>query len=239
MQGGGGLAIWRWSGGRRKRWRGGYDDGGRQGAQFTRAAFRCRCCPPLRHCPTPDWRRPAGMGMRRLRSTPTTAPNPPHTTCPNPWGRGRCARELSQHMHLNALDTQPHSGRTVRGGGGWEVKLAPRACWHGGGNTPQTPTLWPVECEAEDLGITPTEPGRRLAPGGRSYRWDRGAMGAQPCHGGWGRQGSGKGRKLRTVQGGCTLSLPREYSQWRMVQTAPITNRNHSGFGICRWDRRP
>ena len=63
-----------------------------------------------------SWRNgnPNGSGK-----TPTTAPNPPHTTCPNPWCRGRCAREFSQ-LHLNASDTQPHSGRTVRGGGvGW------------------------------------------------------------------------------------------------------------------------
>ena len=41
---------------------------------------------------------PAASGRNRLTNgaseTPTTTPNHPQTTCPNPWGRGRCAREL-------------------------------------------------------------------------------------------------------------------------------------------------
>ena len=39
MGGRGGLAICGGVGGRRKRWRGGYDDGGARGAKFTRSAF--------------------------------------------------------------------------------------------------------------------------------------------------------------------------------------------------------
>ena len=191
VQGGGGIAIWRWSGGRRKRWRGGYDDGGRQGAQFTRAAFRCRCCPPLRQYPTPVHRRVTGMGLRRLRSTPTKAPNPPHTTCPNPWGRGRCARELSQHMHLNALDTQPGLACLGAGGGGVCQRIAPTG--HGG-DTPLTPQVG-TYLEAEADRITPTDPGRRFLPGWRSYLEDRGAVCAQPFHGGWGRLGATGGIK--------------------------------------------
>ena len=65
---------------------------GGQWPQFTRAALCCSC-PLLRHCPTPDWRRPAGMGMRRLRSTTTTTPKPPQhrsvTWCEGPWMRVR------------------------------------------------------------------------------------------------------------------------------------------------------
>ena len=58
--------------------------------------------------------------------TPTTAPKPPHTTRPNPWGRGR-DMSASAPCSLNALDTQPWSayqgaggdgGQGLRGGGG-------------------------------------------------------------------------------------------------------------------------
>ena len=95
-----------------------------------------------------------------------------------------------------------------------------------GGNTPQTPqTLARRVLEAEVDRITPTDPGRRFALGGRSYLEDRGALCAQPFHGGWGRLGAAGGIKgQRRVQGGCTLSLPEANSC--MDEFAPITNRN-------------
>ena len=150
MSGGGGLAICGGVGGWRKRWHGVDDDGGGQWPQFTRAALCCSC-PLLRHCPTPDWRRPAGMGMRRLRSTTTTTPKPPHNTdALHGVKRPGCAHAHGQGKHRN---TQPHSRRTV-GGGRRAVKDAPRATWQGWRTTPRTPTLWPIECAAEEIGIT-------------------------------------------------------------------------------------
>ena len=87
-----------------------------------------------------SWRNgnPNGSGK-----TPTTAPNPPQTTRPNPWGRGRdtCAYAPCS---LNALDTQAWWAYQAAGGGGGNRCIA--QVWQG--NTPRTPTLWPVECEA-------------------------------------------------------------------------------------------
>ena len=231
MGGRGGIAICGGVGGRRKRWRGGYDDGGARGpslrAPLSLLSSLSTALPfAYPRSPACDWN---GNGTEQAH--PHHNPKSPTDHMSKPMGQRSVRSRTSQHMHLNALDTQPHSGRTVRGGGGWEVKLAPRACWHGGGNTPQTPTLWPVECEAEVLGITPTEPGRRLAPGGRSYRRDRGAMGAQPFHGGWGRLGAAGGIKgQRRVQGGCTLSLPGAPIETNCkLEHAPITARVGQG----------
>ena len=133
----------------------------------------------------------------------------------------------------------------MRGGGGWEVKLAPRACWHGRGNTPQTPTLWPRECAAEDT------PGRRIRgrdrPMGcrgrctwRVTECTGAPSGAQPVHEGWGRLGAAGGIKgTRRVQGGCTLSLPVAPCKLVHGSIAPITNRNRRiGEGTCRWKQR-
>ena len=165
--------------------------------------------------------------MRRLRSTTTKAPNPPHNTVQTHTGKRPGASESSRRLG-KPVDPQPHSRRTVGGGGDWEGKLAPRACWHGGGNPPLTPTLWPVECEAEDDRITPTEPGRRLAQGGRSYLEDRGALRAQPCHGGWGRLGERIVNSRWIAQGGCTLSQPASTSARGQIRNHSVSNRARS-----------
>ena len=158
--------------------------------------------------------------MRRLRSTPTKAPNPPHTTRPNPWGRGR-DMSASAPCSLNALDTQPWSAYQGAGGDGGSRCIA--QAWQG--NTPRTPTLWPVECEAWEainrrrVG-TPVRPGGEIrsiggAPAGaRSFASDRGWRRLD-----WKRMGGHmRGRMTRacgkadertideSIDGGCTLS---------------------------------
>ena len=152
--------------------------------------------------------------------TPTTAPKPPHTTCPNPCYRGRvpCA---SAQCSLNASGSQPWSAHQGAGGGGGSRCIA--QAWQG--NTPRTPTLWPVECEAWEainrrrVG-TPVRPGGEIrsiggAPAGaRSFASDRGWRRLD-----WKRMGGHmRGRMTRacgkadertideSIDGGCTLS---------------------------------
>merc|ERR1712026_520384 len=87
-----------------------------------------------------------------------------------------------QHQIPHITLAKPISGR----GPGLERAIA--APGKTDGHTSYGPAcLWRLE--AEDDRITPTEPGRRHAQGGRSYLEDRGALLAQPCHGGWGRLG--------------------------------------------------
>ena len=106
-----------------------------------------------------------------------------------------------------------------------------------GFTTPRTPTLWPVECEAEDL-ITPTEPGRRRPLGGRSYLEDRGAQCAQPFLGGWGRLGWDKASSMWSVKGGCThramRALDQITDQSAPMQRKPRTSRN--SLNTCELD---
>ena len=174
MPGGGGLAICGGVGGWRKRWCD--DDGlvvGARGPIETAPLSLSLLLSTLAVRPYPV---PAATGRNRLTNgaseTPTTTPKPPQTTCPNPWGRGRCAREPSQQMHLNALETQPRLAYLGAGGGGGYQRLA--QVGHGG-NTPQTPQLWPRELEAEE---SPDGSGRRFAKGWDQI--DRGALCAQP-----------------------------------------------------------
>ena len=76
-----------------------------------------------------------GCGLQLRKGTTTTAPNPPHNTCPNPWCRGRGASESSRRP-LNASDTQPRPACLGAGGGGVCQRIAQAG--HGG-NTPRTP----------------------------------------------------------------------------------------------------
>ena len=144
MGGCGGFAIWRWSGGRWKRWCN--DDGSEVGD----SGPSLRAPPSLSttrwQYPTPVHRRVTGMGLRRSRRTPTTAPNPPHNTCPNQWCRGRCARETSQR-HLNASGSQPRLAHLGAGGGGVKPVRRTGLAWKG----------------------HPTDTSGRTIPGG----WDR------------------------------------------------------------------
>ena len=229
VPGGGGLAICGGVGGWRKRWCD--DDGlvvGARGHIETAQPSLSLLLSTLGVRPYPV---PAATGRNRLTNcateTPTTAPNPPHTTCSNPWYRGRCARELSQHKHLNVPSTQPGPACLGAGGGGVYQRLA--QVGHGG-NTPQwTPTLWPKECAAEEE--SPDGSGRRIRQGWD--RSDRGAMCAQSLRGGWGRLGNGKGSiQMRSVKGGCTLPHRATRARGRIIiksapmQRKPRTSRN-------------
>ena len=121
---------------------------------------------------------------------------------------------------LNALETQPWSAHQGAGGGGGSRCIA--QAWQG--NTPRTPTLWPVECEAEAINRrrvgTPVRPGGEIrsiggAPAGaRSFASDRGWRRLD-----WKRMGGHmRGRMTRacgkadermideSIDGGCTLS---------------------------------
>ena len=121
---------------------------------------------------------------------PPKTPNPPQTTCPNPWCRGRCARETSQR-HLNASSTQPGLACLGAGGGGGSQRVAQAG--HGG-NTPLTPQVG-TYLEAEVLGIT-----RRNRVAGSPLVGDRIGMIGAPCAhslsmeagGVWMRQGGSK-----------------------------------------------
>ena len=87
-----------------------------------------------------SWRNgnPNGSGK-----TPTTAPKPPHTTSPNPWGRGR-DMSASAPCSLNALETQAWWAKP----GGWRRRgnRCVAQVWQG--TTPLTPTVWPMDCAA-------------------------------------------------------------------------------------------
>ena len=88
--------------------------------------------------PARDW----NAWVRNLTST--KAPNPPHNTdALHAVKRPGCA---SAHGQGKQRITQLAGGRTCEG---WRRRreLARSACKHGG-NTPRTPTLWPIECEA-------------------------------------------------------------------------------------------
>ena len=162
--------------------------------------------------------------VRRAASPP---PQPHHVHCPDLWCRGRDTSASAQ-CSLNASDTQPHSGRTVRGGRR-EVEDAPSATWHGG-NTPQTPqTLAQRVLAAEE---SPDGSGRRIRQGwdrsdrgafGRaSTPWWMGAAGESEVGHDQGQvvidHGKDDERSTLTEGGGCTLSRapkPREVITYR------------------------
>ena len=231
MGGGGGLAICGGVGGWRKRRRG-YDDGvgwcwtvslwaspSLRAPPFVVAAHRTAV--PYPRSPACDWNADCDGA-----SAPLPQHQIPQNTVRTHIGKRPTDGASNRVGRGNRWTHKLWTGVSIAAGGGGVGQRVAQA-GHGG-NTPLTPQLWPVELEAEADLITPTDPGRRYAQGGRSYLEDRGALCAQPFHGGWGRLGAaggikGQERKLRTVQGGCTLSLPRVYSQSCMDQTAPIT----------------
>ena len=151
MHGGGGLAICGGVGGWRKRW---CDDDvlvvGARGPIETAQPSLSLLLSTLAVLPYPS--SPACDWNGRVRNLTTTkAPNHPHNTdALHGVKRPGCAHAHGQGKHRN---TQPHSRRTV-GGGRRAVKDAPRATWQGWRTTPRTPTLWPIECAAEEIGIT-------------------------------------------------------------------------------------
>ena len=125
-------------------------------------------------------------GLQLRKGTTTTAPNPPHNTCPNQWRRGPGTSESSR-CPVNASDSQPRSAYLGAGGGGGCQRAAQAG--HGW-NTPRTPQEGTF-LEAEEINH-PTDPGRRLAKGRDQI--DRGASGRTSTP--WWMGAAGKGKRV-------------------------------------------
>ena len=205
VPGGGGLAICGGVGGWRKRWCD--DDGVEVGARgpietaqpSLSLLLSTLTGRPYPRSPACDWNRlPNCAG-----ETPTTAPNPPHTTGQT-HGAEVESRAHPRRLTLNASVTQPGLACLGAGGGGGYQRLAQVGQ---GFTTPLTPQTRPVSLEAE--GNHPTEPGRRRTGrldrswGCRGRRTRRvtectGApSGAHPRHGGWGGMGKRRGAMIK------------------------------------------
>ena len=188
VHGGGGLAICGGVGGWRKRWCD--DDGFEVGARGHIETAQPSLSLLLSTLGVRPYPVPAATGRNRLTNgaseTPTTAPNPPHTTCTNQWCRGRVASAAAQ-LTLNASCTQPGSAYPGAGGGGVYQRVAQV---NHGGTTPQTPQTRPVSLEAEEI----TRRNLDVRPQGESInRGDRGAFGRASTPWWMGRHGKAKG----------------------------------------------
>ena len=198
-----GLAIWRWSGGRRKRWHDDVDVGGAPavGGANRNSAISAGFCVHSRGS-YPCW--PARLRNGSLPRLPPPRDQITHVHRPNPWREeARSWSESSRHPG-KASDTQPIDRRVY---GGWRRRASARCAGILGG-TPHVHNLWAGALMGAGGGSILT--GRDAGSPKGGIRSIGGApSGAQPYQGGWGRQGEGKGQdsKMRIAQGGCTLSL--------------------------------